>query len=141
MGASLRSSGRGLDEIARKFQAVADKAETRMSEKGAEAAQGVLDKQYATESGPSGAPWPAKKRPNGKPQGQASEETKDSAQAMPGPAGEILLVVEGASSFLQGGTVHMDPRQILPEDSLPPTWSEPIDTACVEAIRETFEGG
>lgn len=141
MTARLLSGGHGFTALARKFERVSTRAAERMGEKGADAAQKVLAKQYADEAGPDGAKWPTKKRPNGKPQGEASGDTKDSARAIPGPSGQILLSVEGASSFLQGGTVNMDARQILPEDALPVQWSEPIDAACVEAIEEVYEGG
>lgn len=136
----LRSSGSGFAAIADKMERLARNAPREMSDRAAPAAQAVLAKQYAQECGPNGAKWKPKKRPNGKPQGQASGETMGSAQAMPGPNGDVLLIVEGASSHLQDGTDHMDARPILPSGSLPPMWSEPIDAAAVEGVRAAYEG-
>jgi hypothetical protein len=140
MAAGFRATGSGFASIAKKLQRLASTGEQKMAEKGADAAQDVLDKQYADEAGPGGARWPAKKRPNGKPQGRASDDTMDSARAVSGPGAEILLSVEGASSFLQDGTVKMDPRPILPRGSLPADWSGPIDAAAVEGIHDAYEG-
>lgn len=140
MGARFQASGSGFAEIAGKMERLAARYPSLASEKGADAAQKCLDKEYATESGPDGTKWPPKKRPNGKPQGEASGDTKDSAKATPGPNGDVLLVVEGASDFLQDGTVNMDARPILPRDSLPAQWSEPMDQAAEDAIHEAYEG-
>lgn len=138
MGASLRSSGSGFAAFAKKLDRLADKYPALAGEKAADAAQKCLDKEYADEAGPDGAQWKAKKRPNGKPRGEASGDTKDSAKATPGPNAEVLLVVEGASDFLQGGTVHMDARPIIPTGKLPAQWAEPIDKAAEEAIHEAY---
>jgi hypothetical protein len=107
-----------------------------MAEKGAEAAQDRLDEQFADTEDPSGRRWRPKKRPNGKPTLEATSDMKDSAQAIPGPSGDILLSVDGPADFHQSGTRKMVARKILPEGSLPPQWSEPIDQACHEAIHE-----
>jgi len=138
--ASLKATGAGFADLAAKFDRLADRYPRLAAEKGAAAAQKCIDREYANEAGPDGTKWKQKKRPNGKPQGQASGETMASAKAIPGPNADILLSVEGAASYLQNGTSRMDARQILPEGKLDPEWAEPIDDAAHDAIHEAYEG-
>ena len=131
----LAYSGGAFAGLADRLDDLANLGEQKMAENGAKAAQEALDREFAEERKPNGGKWKRKKRPNGKPTLEASGDMKDSAKAVPGPNGEILLTVDGPAEFHQHGTSKMAARQILPEGNLPKRWSGPIDEAAHKAIH------
>lgn len=139
--ARLKSDGAGFASLSSRFDKLADNAPQKMAERGAEIANVLLAAEYATESDPRRKKWPKKKRPNGKPQGVESGDTRGSAKAEPGPDGSILLSADtDHAQFLQSGTRHMKPRKILPEDKLTTIWKTAIDEAAHQGIHDAWEG-
>lgn len=137
---ALKSTGSGFASLSARFDKLADKAPHEMAEHCAEVATMVLAAEYASESDPRRKKWKKKKTPNGKPQGQASGDTMDSAKAVPGPNGSILLSVDTeAANFLQSGTTHMKPRKILPEDKLTGIWRDAIDEGAHQGIHTAWD--
>ena len=137
---ALKSTGAGFAALAAHFDRFGDIAPQQMAERGAEIANVLLEAEYATESDPRRKKWPKKKRPNGKPQGVASGDTKDSAKAEPGPDASILLTVGTEhAQYLQSGTRNMKPRKILPEDKLTGIWKDAIDEAAHQGLHEAWD--
>lgn len=141
MTIGLRGSGAGFASVARKFGRLADDGEDAMADAATEAADAQLARQYRTETGPSGAKWAPKKRPNGKPTLEASGDMKAGTKAERGPGPTVLLSVPDPAQYHQSGTSRMVARPILPNGSLEGEWQEAIDEAAHKAIHETFEGG
>lgn len=52
----------------------------------------------------------------------------------------IHITVGGPSHFHQHGTRHMVARKILPEDSLPQSWDQAIQTALDNAVKRRGGG-
>ena len=140
MQVSLKSTGSGFAALASKLDRLADDAPRKMAERAAAAAQGQLDREFATTTDPAGKRWKPKKIPNGKPTLQATGDMMASAKAIPGPTNDILLSVEGPAVFHQHGTVHMVARPILPDNKLRGEWMTAIDAAAVEGIHDAYEG-
>jgi hypothetical protein len=137
----LKSSGSGFASLAARFDGLAEKAPAAMAKNGAEIAQVLLEAEYATESDPRRKKWKRKKTPNGKPQGVASGDTKDSVKAEAVGDGIELTVGTDHATFLQGGTTKMKPRKILPEDVLTGIWKTAIDEAAHQGIHEAWGKG
>ena len=136
----LKSTGAGFLALSNRFDAFADAAPRKMAESATEIANLLIAAEYATESDPRRKRWPKKKIPNGQPQGVASGDTRDSAKAVAGPNGQILLSVDtDHATFLQNGTVHMKPRAILPFDKLTTIWKDAIDEAAHQGLHDAWE--
>lgn len=123
----------GLNEIARKLEALAKNALAEISKRGTLDLARKVQGEYDAGTDPYGTPWAAKKDGSAS-HLQASGRMRGGTKGIAGVKG-IVLSAPSPAPFHQHGTSRMVEREIFPSGSLPVEWTESLSKIGASVIK------
>jgi hypothetical protein len=98
--------------------------------------ESLVDSGFLFARAPDGSRWKQRKRPTGAWPLLVKTNVMLLGRRVLKGSGNLVMSLPAPAQFHQGGTEFMEPRKILPVNTLPPSWAARVGAARVRWWRE-----